>query len=133
MLVDKPTRIYHFATAGDEAADNLSTTTGFFTRLYDSFICLEEILTQHKGVWLANCPRIYGQNLFQFALMATMLGKTWTPITALIKAMWRGDWRVRVKSILLMPLLPLPLSLRRRLLLWRWRMVIAAQKRKPLP
>ena len=121
MLVFKPVQIYHISL-GDAEADNMSAVRGFLGRVSDLRAARQKFIAQHKSTWLTHCPCIYANNYTQLALYQLLLGETATCLASLRQAVIYGNWRVRIKALLLGMALPLPRFLRRRLFMLAWRL-----------
>ena len=119
LFINKPMRVY-YDHAGNKAADNATAVTATLAALPDLAQGTQDILTQHKTTLLAHCPNRYGRYCLSLGVYYLLDGKRKHAIAPFAAAIRYGVWRVRIASLILTALLPLPASVCRKLFILCW-------------
>ena len=119
LFVNKPMQVYYIDTK-NKAADNNTAIGGFLRTLDDMALGTRDVIAQHKATLIAHCPPRYSRYCSSLALYYLMQGKTLPAIPCLATALRYGNFRLRVKALILAALVPIPAFVRRKLFVFAW-------------
>lgn len=116
LLVHRPVHDYHRA-----AGDNLTGMHSIIRRADSLVEAVSQLIEDHRGAWLKNCPCQLGRYLLYQAMYAALAGNTFRAWRAVLSALRWADGKVRLKAIALIAALFLPLLARRWIFIQRAR------------
>lgn len=123
MLVN--TIVWHYQRDRSKfEVDNLGAFHGFVKQMPDFIVNVSSIIARHKEVWLANCQSVYADRCYEVAFFISLVGTLaqHCRLPRLLGAIViYGNWRMRVKMLVLLATLLLPPSLRQKIYAVRYR------------
>lgn len=110
LMIDKPARIYNKGKN-----DSLSSTKSLIERSASLAIASEILIDEHTAVWIENNKYQLGKYRFYQAMYNSLEGNGKNAIRNLYLAIYYGEYKVRVKCIVLAVGLLFPLEIRKKL------------------
>jgi len=118
LMINRPARIYY-----RQHGDNLSSASATLSRAASMVEATTECIEEHKSAWLNHCPSQFGKYSFHKSVYLALSGPIYLALPSLFHALRYGKWDIRRKVVFLFLAGIVPLSLRKKLFLWRdtWR------------
>ena len=107
LLVNQPARIYH-----TQSGDNLTGANSAIRRADSMAAATAELIAEHQAVWLRHCPCQLGKYRFFRGMYLALSASGFRAKSDLLKAVWYGNASIKIKSILLLSTLFLPIKIR---------------------